>query len=230
MSRALAEMMPTVTEPPKPNGLPIAITQSPTLMASELPNFTAGNGFFGITFNSAMSVLGSRPTTFSTFSLLPSAKLAAISSAPSMTCTFVTIRPSLPSMTKPEPSEETLRSGPPPLPDLKKSSKNSSNGDPLGTRGSAPPDEPLTVWLVEMLTTADCRRSAIGATDCGPRAIVPVSANPSRHAAHTKPRGLGRDVCRSGIMRRSPGEKAVPEGLNDGSTDSDRLHPRVNAS
>ena len=31
MSRCLAEMMPTVTEPPRPNGLPIAITQSPTL-------------------------------------------------------------------------------------------------------------------------------------------------------------------------------------------------------
>ena len=32
MSRCLAEMMPTVTEPPRPNGLPIAITQSPTRM------------------------------------------------------------------------------------------------------------------------------------------------------------------------------------------------------
>ena len=32
MSRCLAEMMPTVTEPPSPNGLPIAITQSPTFM------------------------------------------------------------------------------------------------------------------------------------------------------------------------------------------------------
>jgi len=30
MSRCLAEMMPTVTEPPRPNGLPMAITTSPT--------------------------------------------------------------------------------------------------------------------------------------------------------------------------------------------------------
>ena len=30
MSRLRAETMPSVTEPPSPNGLPIAITQSPT--------------------------------------------------------------------------------------------------------------------------------------------------------------------------------------------------------
>ena len=41
MSRLRAEMMPTVTVPPSPNGLPIAITQSPMRMTSELPNFTA---------------------------------------------------------------------------------------------------------------------------------------------------------------------------------------------
>ena len=41
MSRLRAEMMPTVTVPPRPNGLPIAITQSPIRILSELPNFTA---------------------------------------------------------------------------------------------------------------------------------------------------------------------------------------------
>ena len=48
--------------------------------------------------------------TFSTLSLEPSLKLTMISSAPSMTWLFVTIRPSLPSMTKPEPCAVTLRS------------------------------------------------------------------------------------------------------------------------
>ena len=38
-------MMPSVTEPPSPNGLPIAITQSPTRMAAEEPNFTDFSGF-----------------------------------------------------------------------------------------------------------------------------------------------------------------------------------------
>jgi hypothetical protein len=40
-------MMPTETEPPSPNGLPMAITQSPTFERSEEPNLTSGSGFFG---------------------------------------------------------------------------------------------------------------------------------------------------------------------------------------
>ena len=72
-------------------------------------------------------------------------------------------------MTKPEPSEDTLRSDGdrPPL-RLKKSSKNSSNGEPFGTCGSGTPSGPLTVWLVEMLTTASISFSATGATLVGP--------------------------------------------------------------
>src|SRR5260370_20838569 len=45
MSRARAETMPTVTEPPRPNGLPIATTQSPTRAVSDVPNFTAESDF-----------------------------------------------------------------------------------------------------------------------------------------------------------------------------------------
>ena len=73
-------------------------------------------------------------------------------------------------MTKPEPSEATLRSPPPrPPPRLeKKSSKNSSNGEPFGTRGKGTPSEPLTVCDVEILTTASISRSASGAIDVGP--------------------------------------------------------------
>src|SRR5882672_9911833 len=41
MSRARAETMPAVTVPPRPKGLPIASTQSPTFMTSLSPNETA---------------------------------------------------------------------------------------------------------------------------------------------------------------------------------------------
>ena len=91
MSRCLAEMMPTVTEPPRPNGLPIAITQSPTLSLVEPPNGTEASGFFGVTLSSARSVLVSLPITLSTLSLVPSWKLTVISSAPSITWLLVTM-------------------------------------------------------------------------------------------------------------------------------------------
>ncbi|CCE12013.1 hypothetical protein BRAS3843_900048 [Bradyrhizobium sp. STM 3843] len=84
------------------------------------------------------------------------------------------------SMMKPEPSELVRRGvrSPPPLPPgprrfLKKSSKNSSNGEPGGNCGAAPrPSPPLasTVWEVEMLTTASITFSATSAMPSGPRA------------------------------------------------------------
>ena len=43
ISLFLAEIIPEVTVPPRQNGLPIAITQSPTLALSEFPNLTKGN-------------------------------------------------------------------------------------------------------------------------------------------------------------------------------------------
>ena len=49
MSRPRAETMPAVTEPPRPNGLPIAITQSPGRILSESPNFTALSGLSDFT-------------------------------------------------------------------------------------------------------------------------------------------------------------------------------------
>src|SRR5471030_2695849 len=89
---------------------------------------------------------------------------------------------------KPEPSELVLRGcrspplelppGPPPRRFLKKSSKNSSNGEPGGNCGiaplfSPPPPAPAlasTVWEVEMLTTASITLSATSAMPSGPRA------------------------------------------------------------
>ena len=95
----------------------------------------------------------------------------------------------MPSTTKPEPSEDTLRSAGdlPPL-RLKKSSKNSSNGAPFGTRGNGTPSGPFTVWLVEMLTTASISFSASGATLVGPWCVCePAGANISNNAVAPRP-------------------------------------------
>src|SRR5262245_19535740 len=88
-------------------------------------------------------------------------------------------------MMKPEPSELVLRGGwdslrsplgEPPRRFLKKSSKNSSNGEPGGNCGTAsrPPPPPLASTLcdVEMLTTESMTFSAISAMPSGPRAMA----------------------------------------------------------
>src|SRR5258708_28390261 len=62
MSRARAETMPAVTVPPRPNGLPIASTQSPTFITSLSPNCTAVRGLSVLTRSKARSVLVSLPT------------------------------------------------------------------------------------------------------------------------------------------------------------------------
>ena len=55
--------MPAVTEWPRPNGLPIATTQSPTRVLSLSPHFVAGSGFLfgGSTLSSATSTRLSEP-------------------------------------------------------------------------------------------------------------------------------------------------------------------------
>ena len=58
----LAEIIPAVTVPPKPKGLPIAITQSPILALSEFPNFTGINLSSEIICKTAISDNGSEPT------------------------------------------------------------------------------------------------------------------------------------------------------------------------
>ena len=104
MSRSRADTMPTVTVPPSPNGLPIAITQSPIRMRSESPNSTSVSFFLaGSTRSTARSVLVSRPTS-SAFSFEPSEKFTSISSASAITWLLVTMMPSSASMMKPEPS------------------------------------------------------------------------------------------------------------------------------
>ncbi len=64
-ARPLYETTPTVTLfPPRPNGLPIAMTHSPTSVWSESPSSRAVRGSLGSIFTSATSVRGSRPTSF----------------------------------------------------------------------------------------------------------------------------------------------------------------------
>ena len=74
MSRLRAETMPAVTVPPRLNGLPIAITHSPSRSLSESPNFTALSGLSGLTCSTARSVFWSRPMT-SALSREPSLKI-----------------------------------------------------------------------------------------------------------------------------------------------------------
>ena len=143
MSRLRADTMPAVTVPPRLNGLPIAITHSPSRSLSESPNFTALSGLSGFTRSSARSVLVSRPT-ISALSFVPSLRMTVISSASAMTWLLVTTRPDG-SMMKPEPSELTRRGAAVravvvawPRRFLKNSSKNSSNGEPGGSCGIAP--------------------------------------------------------------------------------------------
>src|SRR3954463_12152537 len=181
MSRLRADTMPAVTVPPRLNGLPMAITHSPSRSLSESPNLTATSGFAGgVNFNTARSVFLSTPTSVALI-LVPSFMMTLISSASAMTWLLVTTMPEV-STIKPEPSELVLRGCmPPPLSPpgpprrfLKKSSKNSSNGEPGGNGGMAPrpPSPPLasTVWVVEILTTASITFSATSAMPSGPRA------------------------------------------------------------
>ena len=81
MDLFLAEIIPEVTVPPKPKGFPIAITQSPILGLSELPNFTGMNLSFETICKTAISDNGSAPTILALYSLSPST-LTTISSAP----------------------------------------------------------------------------------------------------------------------------------------------------
>ena len=76
--------MPAVTLPPRPNGLPIASTQSPTRDLSDSPKVTNGSGLSDMTFNSAMSPVSSRPTNVA-FSVVLSCKVTVISSASAIT-------------------------------------------------------------------------------------------------------------------------------------------------
>ena len=84
MLRLRAEMMPAVTVSPRPNGLPTAITPSPTRALSLSPNLTVLNGLSLSTLSTATSTLASLPTIVA-FSLRPSVKMTTTSLASPMT-------------------------------------------------------------------------------------------------------------------------------------------------
>src|SRR5712691_3924570 len=178
MSRLRAETMPAVTVPPRLNGLPIAITHSPSRSLSESPNLTDLSFLSVLIRNTARSTFLSVPSN-SALMREPSLRMTVISSASAITWLLVTTMPSA-SMMKPEPSELTRRGGwlvpcwlpPPPWPRrLKKSRNSSSNCGSLGSCGGC------WAWLrastfceVEMLTTASITCSATSAILSGPRA------------------------------------------------------------
>jgi hypothetical protein len=89
MKRSLALTMPVVTVWSRPNGLPIAITGSPTCSLSESPNGSVGRPVASI-FSSAMSVLPSLPTTRARCSLW-SPRWTTISAASRTTWKLVTM-------------------------------------------------------------------------------------------------------------------------------------------
>ena len=156
--------MPAVTVLAKPNGLPMAMTQSPTRVSSESPNSRKGSGSSDSTRSTARSVFGSRPTT-SAFSSLSSWRRTRISSALSITWWLVTMMPEGSTM-KPEPSDVARRGGaswrsPGSL--SKNFRKNSSNGEPGGNCGRSGERCRSTVCRVEILTTAGSAFSASSA-------------------------------------------------------------------
>ena len=62
-------MTPTLTVWPRLKGLPMAITQSPGCICDESPNFTSVQVALGVSISwmSALSVSGSRPTSLASW-------------------------------------------------------------------------------------------------------------------------------------------------------------------
>ena len=72
-------MIPDVTVPPSPNGLPMAITQSPTRAVRLSPNFTNGRALPGSILSTARSDGASRPISLAGYSV-PSGIVTVIDS------------------------------------------------------------------------------------------------------------------------------------------------------
>ena len=191
MSRLRAETMPEETEPPRPNGLPIAMTGSPIRILSESPNLTAGSGLSCFTRNTARSTLLSLPMT-SALSLRPSLKITVISLASPMTWLLVTTIPEE-STTKPEPADcERRCCGAWRSPCWLRRLKNSSNRSPKGVSGPScgncgrlRPFWSLVVTAA-MLTTAGITLSTRSASEVCPwRSGVLACACPGASTGET---------------------------------------------
>ena len=108
--RPVALITPRVTVLSSPNGFPTAIAHSPTFNLVEFPRTATGSFRDGLIRRRAISVRGSAPTIFARYSVRSESR-TTISSASRMTCSFVTMSPSSPTMT-PDPRES---SGKPPF-------------------------------------------------------------------------------------------------------------------
>ena len=98
--RSFALMMPEVTVPGKPKGLPTASTHWPTSMSSEFPMGSTGS-FFPSILITATSVCVSTPMTLASNSR-PSLSFTFSLLAPLTTCALVRMYPSL-EMMNPDP-------------------------------------------------------------------------------------------------------------------------------
>ena len=190
MSRLRADTMPAVTVPPRLNGLPIAITHSPSRSLSESPNFTALSGLSGFTRSSARSVFWSRPIS----SALSSRAVVEDDVDLVGVGDDVVVGDDDAGRIDDEAGAERVDAArraigvalSPPWPRrfLKNSSKNSSNGEPGGSCGiGAALPRASTFCEVEILTTASITCSATSAMFSGPRACAGAARGGSAIAA-----------------------------------------------
>ena len=156
MLRYTAEMIPAVTVPPRPKGLPIATTHSPTRVAEESPKVTKGKVLSERILSTARSDAASAPITSASYSV-PSASVTVIDSSFArvsgglITWLLVTTIPSA-EMMKPEPSDCASRvcgwACPPPSPPLRRLNSSAKGVPAKGLFCTS------TRWRVAILTTA----------------------------------------------------------------------------
>ena len=162
-----------MTVPPKPNGLPIATTQSPTRASPSSPKASQGADPPFSILSTARSVRASRPTTRASCRA-PSCRVTVTSVASATTWSLVTMWPS-PSTKKPEPTC-TRGSG-----RVGIRSKNRSNGAMSSHGGRGSRAAAAVGFSTVTNTTAGWTRSA-------------RSANPVGDGAASSPMGPERDA------------------------------------
>ena len=167
--------MPALTVCESPKGLPIATTQSPTLIASESPSGSARRSFASMR-TTAMSVCGSVPTTLPGNSR-SSDSLTWISSAPSTTWLFVRTMPFL-STTKPVPSPCT---------------------SPVGLRRWVKGETSISSPTVVIVTTLGSAACAIGAKLTGSRRTLTEPTAGGGGAGVSGGASLGTGVAPGGM-------------------------------
>src|SRR5262247_2425734 len=178
MSRCCAEIIPAVTVPPKPKGLPMATTQSPDRSLSESPNLTALNFLSVLIFRSARSSFLSVPIS-SALMVEPPLRMTVISPASATTLLLVTTIPCA-STINPDPTELTGRVDAPLLwlfrPRWPRCSKKSRNRSSLlmdggrswaSLRDSTPGDVRYVLRPQRLQRNCNVREDECGGRDSG---------------------------------------------------------------